>query len=705
MDPRTDSTTPRNRGPGTLRIVTGLLRDLLSPRTPRTPQLIKLTPSQSDTNNYPINKEELMLIGSLVEKKFSEYARENNIRRKFFNISKQEFPHFKVHLAMEGNRVVAFVKLKTRYREMGVGAINIVNPNYLQISYSTDHSPIISHSVVQRKPKISEAYALNPSDFIRNFDSEDQIHRKLSKQAGICHLIVTARYTGSYGKEGLKQPIEKYVQYLEYHPKGDLQVYCSRIIFPRPPTNRMPLDERIETSYSVAESMLQGIYSCHQKGITHFDIKMENLLITRESPLEVKVTDFGHATDKPDANSVGGTPVYFSPELVRSIFSQDSIINEQTAPSSDVWAGGVVLYYFIFGEFPAPCLLIELLTSLCFLEQSLEIKPTQRKRSNGPDSDAAKPLQHSDSGPFIGESTSPPPMTPAAASAKRISLLMDTAPFGSPTELLLSPPTSQRSEQGQQIIGENLPPIPESPRGQPQQQEQAEEATNFPLRRTGKGFDFIYGSHTSITSAVSVDTDILLKDLDLLMTQLKVIKTMLKNMYRNELGDIFKYLSPLYQIHTHLKPFKDITNILDALITSPHTPRRGIYGLVPTIIKTLQTHNSGTAHLIEEKQVELKKVFKEVQTEAYTLLYDMYKKMENTPVPKDANRIIQLVSQMLQPNIEKRLSSATALGKIKEINELRKLAKLLAEKKAAITKEEEQPRTPRTPTLDSIKEE
>jgi serine/threonine-protein kinase len=104
---------------------------------------------------------------------------------------------------------------------------------------------------------------------------------------------------------------------------------------------------------------LQAIAEAHAKGIVHRDIKPSNLFLTQRadgSPL-VKVLDFGIAkavlTDalsqgaRSDVTGTSGTlgsPLYMSPEQIRSTRSVDA--------RADVWSCGVVLQELLSGTLP-----------------------------------------------------------------------------------------------------------------------------------------------------------------------------------------------------------------------------------------------------------------------------------------------------------------------------------------------------------------
>jgi serine/threonine protein kinase len=111
---------------------------------------------------------------------------------------------------------------------------------------------------------------------------------------------------------------------------------------------RMPIRRAVHYVMQACEALAVA----HSAGITHRDIKPENLFLTRQGDLErIKLLDFGisKATltgtvfgdelSSTDNSCLLGTPLYMSPEQIRSTSDVDH--------RADIWSLGAVLYELI----------------------------------------------------------------------------------------------------------------------------------------------------------------------------------------------------------------------------------------------------------------------------------------------------------------------------------------------------------------------
>ena len=116
-----------------------------------------------------------------------------------------------------------------------------------------------------------------------------------------------------------------------------------------------PLSDRIKEgplklteALSVAAQMAEGLEAAHEKGITHRDIKPDNLMLMKGSRGLVKVMDFGLAqlaggSKFTREGTTLGTMSYMSPEQAAGA---------ATDSRTDIWSLGVVLYEMVAGQPP-----------------------------------------------------------------------------------------------------------------------------------------------------------------------------------------------------------------------------------------------------------------------------------------------------------------------------------------------------------------
>ena len=116
-----------------------------------------------------------------------------------------------------------------------------------------------------------------------------------------------------------------------------------------------PLSERIKQgplklpeALSTAIQMAEGLEAAHEKGITHRDIKPDNVMLMKGSRGLVKLMDFGLAqlagsSKLTQHGTTLGTMAYMSPEQAEGA---------DTDHHTDIWSLGVVLYEMVAGEQP-----------------------------------------------------------------------------------------------------------------------------------------------------------------------------------------------------------------------------------------------------------------------------------------------------------------------------------------------------------------
>eukprot|EP01080_Neovahlkampfia_damariscottae_P000579 gene579-8089_t len=105
-----------------------------------------------------------------------------------------------------------------------------------------------------------------------------------------------------------------------------------------------PFEEEVARKYTI--DILEGLHYLHRKNIIHRDIKPENLLLDHNNV--VKLSDFGVSEilqeEDDTINKYAGTPAFQSPESIEG--------GGFSGKAADIWAVGVTLFLFIFGELP-----------------------------------------------------------------------------------------------------------------------------------------------------------------------------------------------------------------------------------------------------------------------------------------------------------------------------------------------------------------
>lgn len=130
----------------------------------------------------------------------------------------------------------------------------------------------------------------------------------------------------------------------EYAGVGDLKDYCAK----------HDVDED-EACY-IFRQVLAGVAYLHKNLIAYRDIKLENTLVTLQSPPRIMLCDFGVAKKlnkgiQPAATTITGTPGYMAPQLLEGL-----VTGKDMAPydpsKADVWSCGALLYVLLAKSLP-----------------------------------------------------------------------------------------------------------------------------------------------------------------------------------------------------------------------------------------------------------------------------------------------------------------------------------------------------------------
>ena len=104
----------------------------------------------------------------------------------------------------------------------------------------------------------------------------------------------------------------------------------------------MPIPERLDVLVAIAD----GMAAIHRAGISHGDIKPENILLAASGRVVLMDLGLVRAAYEPDRGIVAGTPDYMAPE----IFSGRQLGTERHL--ADVYAFGVLAYRMLAGSLP-----------------------------------------------------------------------------------------------------------------------------------------------------------------------------------------------------------------------------------------------------------------------------------------------------------------------------------------------------------------
>ncbi|KAF7730801.1 serine/threonine-protein kinase KIN2 [Apophysomyces ossiformis] len=127
---------------------------------------------------------------------------------------------------------------------------------------------------------------------------------------------------------------DRHYMFLEYIDGGQLLDYI---------ISHGKLREKQARKFS--RQIVSALDYCHRNSIVHRDLKIENILITKEE--EIKIIDFGLSNIYSPLrllNTFCGSLYFAAPELLRA--------KDYTGPEVDVWSFGVVLYVLVCGRVP-----------------------------------------------------------------------------------------------------------------------------------------------------------------------------------------------------------------------------------------------------------------------------------------------------------------------------------------------------------------
>ena len=111
------------------------------------------------------------------------------------------------------------------------------------------------------------------------------------------------------------------------------------------PGSRMSDENEVK---KIFKQIVQSVSYMHSRNVAHRDLKLENVLIDRNTK-QTKLIDFGLSTAVDSIAEeklpyAGGTPEYMSPQVASK--------KDHFADKADIWALGVVLFILVTGKLP-----------------------------------------------------------------------------------------------------------------------------------------------------------------------------------------------------------------------------------------------------------------------------------------------------------------------------------------------------------------
>lgn len=142
------------------------------------------------------------------------------------------------------------------------------------------------------------------------------------------------------------EDVENYYLVMELVPGGDLMDFVAA---------NGAIGE--DATQVITKQILDGIAYVHRLGISHRDLKPDNILIMQDDPILVKITDFGLAKISDNATFMKtfcGTLAYVAPEVITGKYdlqqSQDSPVNYSNLV--DIWSLGCLVYVLLTSHLP-----------------------------------------------------------------------------------------------------------------------------------------------------------------------------------------------------------------------------------------------------------------------------------------------------------------------------------------------------------------
>lgn len=148
--------------------------------------------------------------------------------------------------------------------------------------------------------------------------------------------------------KGFYEDTESYYMVMEFVSGGDLMDFVAA---------HGAVGE--DAGREISRQILTAIKYIHSMGISHRDLKPDNILIEQDDPVLVKITDFGLAKVQGNGSFMKtfcGTLAYVAPEVIRgkdtSVSPDEYEERNEYSSLVDMWSMGCLVYVILTGHLP-----------------------------------------------------------------------------------------------------------------------------------------------------------------------------------------------------------------------------------------------------------------------------------------------------------------------------------------------------------------
>lgn len=167
-------------------------------------------------------------------------------------------------------------------------------------------------------------------------------------------ILKKLNHTGIVKLKAFYEDDDNYYLVMEYISGGDLMDFVA---------SNGAIDE--SASREIARQILEAIFYVHSKGISHRDLKPDNIMIAQDDPVIVKITDFGLAKSQENESRMKtfcGTLAYLAPEVISNKKKQSNnrkrylgngkITEDMYSNKVDMWSIGCLLFVIMTAHLP-----------------------------------------------------------------------------------------------------------------------------------------------------------------------------------------------------------------------------------------------------------------------------------------------------------------------------------------------------------------